>query len=355
MITINSHPQNSQPRNSNPQNPNPQNPNLRDSHPQNSNHGNSHPQNPGFQNSNVPNSDSENLHSQHSNSPILQRIPQYYAQMSSAHQAIADVILQSPEEAAFYNTGDLAQKAGVSESTVTRFAVSIGYSGFPELSRQLQEIVRARLTTGERLRLSRLPENDEQRAVAQFFEDDIQNIILTLERLDPATFERTVDAILNARAIGIVCSRSTVSLGLFLEFYLNLFDKNVALFTGDPRTLDLLNRFGPEDLVLGISFSRYSSFTIRCLEFLQKKSVRIVALTDYASSPLVPYADEVLLSPTAIPSHMDSFAAPLAMITALLRQIAHRVPAQVADTLHVFEETWSTFNVYAPAFIPPKT
>ncbi|GAX91043.1 MurR/RpiR family transcriptional regulator [Effusibacillus lacus] len=277
---------------------------------------------------------------------ILQKITQLYPEMSHSQQMIADVILQDPETAAFYNVGEMARQANVSDSTVTRFAAFIGCSGFPALSRELQELVRSRLTTGERFQLSRTLDNDEQRMVMQFFEDDVQNIMMMRERIDLGVFERTIDSLVSARRVGIVCSRSTVSLGLFFEFYLNLLNKEVTLFTGEPRTLDLLNRFGPEDVIVGIGFARYSRLTVDCLQFARKKGVQIVAITDYPSSPLTGLAHEVLFTPTGIASHMDSFAAPLSLVTALLRVMAHRAPEQVSSSLHVLEDVWTDFGIY---------
>ena len=279
-------------------------------------------------------------------SPILQRISQLYGHMSTSHQALADVIINNPEEAAFFNVGNLARTAGVSESTVTRFAVFLGYSGFPALTRELQEIVRSKLSTGERFRLSRKIKNDEERAAISFFEEDLQNIVMTIERIDLESFKRTVNSLLAARRVGIACARSSVSLGLFMEFYLNLLNKDVTLFTGEPRTMDLLERFGPEDVVIGISFARYTQFTVKCLAYAKEKGARIVALTDYPSSPLAVQAHEVLLTPTGIASHMDSFTAPLSVITALLRSMAYKVPEQVAQALNDLEDIWTGFDVY---------
>lgn len=279
-------------------------------------------------------------------SPVLQRITHLSAQMSKSYKLIANVIINNPDEAAFYNVAEMAKKANVSESTITRFAVFLGYSGFPALSRELQEIVRSHLTTGERFLLSRELENDDQRTIIQFFEDDVQNIMLTMERTDLGAIQRTVKSLLAARRVGIVCSRSTVSLGLFLEFYLNILDIDVVIFTGDPRTIDLLHKFGPEDVIFAISFARYSRFAVECLRFAAKKGARVIALTDYPSSPLANHAHELLLTPTGIASHMDSFVAPLSLLTVLLRAMAHRIPERVTDALKALEDVWTDFSIY---------
>ncbi|MFM1653716.1 MurR/RpiR family transcriptional regulator [Brevibacillus sp. B_LB10_24] len=279
-------------------------------------------------------------------STVLRRIAQLYSQMSPSQQMIADVILKDPEASAFYNVAELARKAKVSDSTVTRFAAFVGCSGFPALSRELQELVRSRLTTSERYQLSRALENEEQRSVIQFMEDDVQNIKMMMERLDLEGFERTADHLLGARRIGVICSRSSLSLGLFFEFYLHLLDKEVIVFNGEPRTSDLLQRFGPEDVIVGIGFARYSRFTIDGMKYARKKGVPTIAITDYPSSPLVRCADEVHCTPTGIASHMDSFAAPMSLVTALLRTMFNRVPEQVSRTLNELEDIWSDFEIY---------
>lgn len=281
-----------------------------------------------------------------SNPSIFHRITQLYPQMSTSQQMIADVILQDPETTAFYNVSELAAKAGVSDSTVTRFSTFVGCSGFPALSRELQEFVRSRLTTSERFQLTRAIENDKQRAVIQYFEDDAQNLTMMMERIDFEAFERVIDSLTGARCVGIVCARSSVSLGFFLEFYLNLLNKQVILFTGEPRTVDLLNQLGQDDVIVGIGFARYSRFTFDCLKYGREKGARIIAITDYPSSPLAECAHEVLFTPTGIPSHMDSFVAPLSLITALLRAMAQRNPVHVSDSLSVLEGVWKDFGIY---------
>lgn len=276
----------------------------------------------------------------------FQKITQLYSQMSQSQQLIADVILQDPETVAFFNVSELAKKANVSDSTVTRFATFIGYSGFPALSRALQEYVRSRLTTSERFQLSRTVENDNQRMVLNCFEDDIQNITLLMDRIDLEAFERVIHLLVSARKIGIICARSSVSLGLFFEFYLQFLEKDVTLLTGDPRTLDILHRFTPEDVFVGIGFSRYSRFTIEGLHYGNQKGVKTIAITDYPSSPLVTHSKEVLYTPTGIASHLDSFAAPISLITSILRVMAQRIPEKVSESLTIMEDIWEGFGIY---------
>jgi DNA-binding MurR/RpiR family transcriptional regulator len=267
--------------------------------------------------------------------------------MSASQQRIADVILKDPETAAFYNVSQLAKQAGVSDSTVTRFATFVGCSGFPALSRELQGVVRSRLTTGDRFQRTLQLDKDTHRAAMQTFEDDLTNVQMLSEHLDWDTFEKVVDRLATAKRIALVCSRSTASLGLYMEFYLNLLQREVILFTGDPRNLDLLQRLGPDDVLIGIGFSRYVTFTVDCLQYAQKRKVPTVAITDYHASPLVPFGDLVLYTPTGIASYMESLAAALSLVSALLRVLTTRISDCVSESFAELEEVWSHFDLYS--------
>lgn len=275
---------------------------------------------------------------------VLKRITEKYPTMSASQQRIADVILQDPETAAFFNVAELAKKAGVSDSTVTRFSTFLGYTGFPALSQQLQAMVRIRLTTKERLERSQsIQHQDEASIFFSSLEDDVQNLNLMIHQLDAASLRRSAYMLERAEKIALVCSRSAVALGIFFEFYLNVFGKRPMVLTGEPRTMDVMNRFGPSDVVVGIGFSRYSRFTVDSLRYFKDIGIPTIAITDYPSSPLSQYALETLYCPTGIASHMDSFVAPLALIQALLRCMAQHVSSEQMKKL---EQMWDNFDVY---------
>lgn len=280
-------------------------------------------------------------------SAVLKDIAQLYPQMSSSHQRIADVILKDPDSAAFYNVAELARAADVSDATVIRFSKAIGYSGFPELCQQLQSVVRMRLTTKERLErtASASPAHPED-AFFRSFEDDMNNLQMMMNHLDPAILAQCTTMLTNARRIGIVCARSTVSLGVFFKFYLNLLRKDSIVVTGEPLTLDVMGHFDSTDVVVGIGFSRYSTFTVRSLQYFKKNKVPVIAVTDYPSSPLASHADTVLLCPTGIMSHMDSLTAPLSLIQSILRGMSSQLYTNSVEELAKLEEIWDMFGVY---------
>jgi DNA-binding MurR/RpiR family transcriptional regulator len=277
---------------------------------------------------------------------VLQKLSQLYPQMSPSQQAIADLILRDPESAAFYNVAEMAREATVSESTITRFSTFLGYSGFPGLSRELQELVRSRLTTGERFQLSRNVTKAEQQTVFQHFEEDVHNLTLMMERIDLNAVERVVQLLLSSQRIGIVSSRGSLSLGMFFDFYLNLLNKDTYLFNGEPRTIDRIHRLGPGDVMVGIGFARYTRFSVNGLAAGKKRGAKIVVITDYPSSPLCQYADEVVFTPTGIASHLDSFVAPFSLLTAILRSMSLRDADKATHVLDELEDAWEDLGVY---------
>ncbi len=278
---------------------------------------------------------------------IMKRIAAIYPNMSQSQQRIADVILHDPDGVAFFNVSELAKASNVSDSTVTRFATFLGYSGYPALSQQLQAMVRMRLTTRERLEKSQITHEDDPEAV--YFNslvDDMDNIKLMLDQLDAAHLQRSLDLLESADKIGIVCSRSAISLGLFFDFYLNILGKPALVLTGEPRTTDHFHRLTPRDVVVGIGFSRYSRFTVQSLTYCKDIGIPTIAITDYPSSPLSVHSDVALFCPTGIASHMDSFVAPLALIKAILRSMTSKRPAAMVDNLTKLERIWDKFDVY---------
>ncbi len=283
---------------------------------------------------------------------VLQKLSHMYPQMSPSQQAIADVILRDPESSAFYNVAEMAREAGVSEATVTRFATFLGYSGFPGLSRELQEMVRSRLTTGQRFQLTRSVTKAEQQTVMQHFEEDVHNLNLMMERIDLNALDRIVQLLLSAKRIGIVSARSTLALGTFFDFYLNLLNKDTLLFSGEPRTNDRLHRLQEDDVIVGIGFARYTSFSVDSLAIAKKRGARVIVITDYPSSPLCKFADEVLYTPTGIASHMESFVAPMSLLTAILRSMFHRDSEKATSVLNEMEEAWIGLGTY---YDPNKT
>ena len=241
----------------------------------------------------------------------------------------------------------LGKTVNVSESTVVRFAAELGYDGYPSMQKALQEMIRSKLTSIQRIEVAndRIGDHDILSTVMQ---SDIEKIRLTLEEADRTGFNRAVDAILAARRIYIVGARSAAALADFLGFYFNLIFDDVVLIrtTSVSETFEQLLRVSREDVVIGISFPRYSSRTVQAMRFARDRGANVVALTYSETSPLAEMATATLLAKSDMASFVDSLVAPLSLINALIVAVGRRKNADVAQTFATLEQIWSEYGVY---------
>lgn len=275
------------------------------------------------------------------------RHPESDADFSKGQKLIARFILDSYDKAAFMTASRLGKTVNVSESTVVRFAAELGYDGYPSMQKALQEMIRSKLTSIQRIEVAndRIGDHDILSTVMQ---SDIEKIRLTLEETNRAGFDRAVDAILAARRIYIVGARSAAALADFLGFYFNLIFDEVVLIrtTSVSETFEQLLRVNREDVVIGISFPRYSSRTIQVMRFARDRGANVVAITDSETSPLAEKATASLLAKSDMASFVDSLVAPLSLINALIVAVGRRKNADVAQTFATLEQIWSEYGVY---------
>ena len=241
----------------------------------------------------------------------------------------------------------LGKKVGVSESTVVRFASELGYDGYPDMQRSLQKMIRNRLTTVQRIEVT----NDrlgDQDLLSMVLQSDIDKIRQTLEELDRESFNRTVDAIVSARKIYIIGVRSSAALASFLHFYFNLIFDNVVLVSASTASevFEGLLRVGEEDVVIGVSFPRYSSRTVRAMSFARDRGAVTVAITDSEASPLAVISKYVLMARSDMASFVDSLVAPLSLVNALLVAVSQRKNDDLARTFRTLEDIWDEYGVY---------
>ncbi len=274
---------------------------------------------------------------------IQNRMPTF----SKGQKFIAHFILDSYDKAAFMTASRLGKTVNVSESTVVRFAAELGYDGYPSMQKALQEMIRSKLTSIQRIEVAndRIGDHDILSTVMQ---SDIEKIRLTLEEADRSGFNRAVDAILTARRIYIVGARSAAALADFLGFYFNLIFDDVLLIrtTSVSETFEQLLRVSREDVVIGISFPRYSSRTVQAMRFARDRGAKVVALTDSETSPLAEMATVTLLAKSDMASFVDSLVAPLSLINTLIVAVGRRKNADVAQTFATLEQIWSEYGVY---------
>ncbi|MGI6604125.1 MAG: MurR/RpiR family transcriptional regulator [bacterium] len=276
------------------------------------------------------------------------RIKKGFGDLSGAQRALAEFILHNYEQAAFLTAARLGALVGVSESTVVRFAYTLGYQGWPELQGVLQEMVRSRLSTADRLRLSVAPVAGESESVPrEILTTDLENLRRTLQELKDDDFDAAVDAVIASRDIYVLGSRSAHSLALFLAFYLQMIGKRVRVVPqGVSSIFEELATVRSEDLVIGISFPRYTRLTIQGFEFARARGARMLALTDSILSPLALLADITLTAQSNLGSFIESFVAPLSVINALLTAVGRRDKEKTLARLDELEEVATRHSIF---------
>ena len=281
------------------------------------------------------------------NRDILALIQENMHTFSKGQKRIASFILESYDKAAFMTASKLGKKVNVSESTVVRFAAELGYDGYPDMQRSLQKMIRNRLTSVQRIEVT----NDrlgDQDLLSMVLQSDIEKIRLTLEELDRDSFEKAVDAIVSARKIYIMGVRSCAAMATFMSFYFNLIFDNVISVAANTASevFETMLRVGAEDVVIGVSFPRYSSRTVQAMSFARDRGANVIALTDSEASPLAEIATETLLAKSDMASFVDSLVAPLSLVNALIVAVGRRKNEDVEQTFANLEQIWSEYGVY---------
>ncbi|MFS0822082.1 MurR/RpiR family transcriptional regulator [Bacillus sp. 1P02SD] len=277
---------------------------------------------------------------------VYQNITNKLTDMSKSQRKIATYVLGHTDSVPFFTVGQLAKMAGVSEATVVRFSTFLGYSGYPEWQKEMQDSVKRQLTTVERLKISDDIYDSEDKAVYEMFQEEVSRIQKMADQFDITAFRQAVQAIIDAKRIFIVANRSAVSLGSFLEFYLDLLFENTELIRNPNGISEKLFRITNEDTVIGLSFARYTKNTIDAVSFAKDRGANVIAITDTVLSPLIPYADIALCSPSEMPSYIDSFVAPLSLVNALLTEVGRKKRGEIEKHLTDLEDVWDRFQIF---------
>ena len=268
-----------------------------------------------------------------------------HSRLSKSYRAIAAFIEDHYERVPAMTATALAREVGVSESTVVRFANALGYEGYPGLQKALQYQVRKRLTTDERFSLG--AEIAQEDVLSTVLKEDMRNIRQTIEHIDSEAFTRSVDAMTKARHIYILGLRSAAPLAQFMAYYLDfIFDNVILVSTGLADVFEGLLRIQPGDVLVGISFPRYSTRTLEAMRFSHSAGAMVIAITDSERSPLNSAADLCLTASTGMPSFVDSLAAPLSLINALIVALGLKKREELHEHLTKLEDIWSQNGVY---------
>lgn len=278
---------------------------------------------------------------------LLNRINKNYSKMSKGQKLLATYITDNFDKAVFYTAAKMGDIVGVSESTVVRFAMSLGYKGYPEFQKALEELVSNKLNTVQKMDVTygRISQSEILKTVLT---SDANKLNSTLEKIDHSAFDLAVETILSARKIYIVGIRSCAPLASFLSFYLNMMFDNVCLLhtNSSSEIFEQMLRISEDDVIIGISFPRYSMRTLKALEFANNRSAKVITITDSIHSPMNLYSSCNLIADSDMASIVDSLVAPLSVINALIVALCMKKQKEVARTLTTLEEIWDEYQVY---------
>ena len=266
---------------------------------------------------------------------------------SKGQKLIADYILKHYEKAAYLTASKMGALVGVSESTVVRFAIELGFSGYPEFQHSLQEIIRNRLTSFQRIEVTNNLIGDGN-VLDKVLLSDAEKIRRTMEEIDHSSFEEAIDRIISANRIYIIGVRSSSSLAGFLNFNLRIVFDNVKFVqtTSGSEMFEQIMRIGEGDVMIAISFPRYSKRIINAVEYARSKNADVVALTDSKMSPIAAYASQLLIAQSDMASFVDSLVAPLSIINAMIVAVSRKKQDVLTERLRVLEEVWEKYDVY---------
>lgn len=266
---------------------------------------------------------------------------------SKGYKAIAKYITENTKQAAFMTAGAIAKEIGVSESTVVRFASSLGYSGYPEFHKALGQWVQEQMNDTD-VSATMVSKTSESELIQKVLTSDMQKINDTIERTDVASFNMAVDMILSAKQIYVMGLRNSEPVAHFLAFYLQMIRGNVTLITTSSTTefFEQMIRIGKDDVFIGIGFPRYSMRTLKAMEFANDRKAGVIAITDNEHSPMKMYSTCNLFAATDSSTFIDSMVAPMSLINALLTAICIKKPKEIQKHLRTLEQTWNTYQVY---------
>ena len=278
---------------------------------------------------------------------ILTRLGAENRRFSKSHRSIARYIAENYDKAAYMTAGKMGRTVGVSESTVVRFAMELGYDGYPEMRKALQEAVRNRLTSVQRIAASR-ELMDGQSVLKSVVSADMDKLRVTLEGMEQESFDRAVDRIMEARDLYILGMRSSSALASFMGFYLNYLMDNVRVINDSKggEVYEQMLRISAEDVLFCISFPRYTSNSLSAARFAKEHGARIIALTDNHASPFAKLADTVLYAKSDMVSFLDSLVAPMSVINAIIIAIASRRQGTLDATFGKLEALWEEYGVF---------
>mgnify|MGYP004673331203 FL=1 len=278
---------------------------------------------------------------------LMSRLCEKMPTFSKGQKRLANYIMTSYDQAVFLTAARLGKAVAVSESTVVRFAMQLGYEGYPQFQEALEELVRTKLNSIQRIEIAS-GQMSQSKVLEYILDADAEKIKLTKDEIDKKAFEQAVETISSARTIYVIGIRSCAPIASFLSFYLNLiFDDVRNINTNNSSELfEQMIRINEEDVIIGISFPRYSVRTLKALEFANNRNAKVIAITDSKHSPMNLYSSCNLLARSDMASIVDSLVAPLSVVNALIVALCMKKKDKVINNLETLEEIWDEYQVY---------
>ena len=278
---------------------------------------------------------------------IVTRMNQNFAQMSKSHKKIASYIMDHYDTAVFMTAATLGKEIGISESTVVRFAAGLGYDGYPKFQKALEEWVKSKWNSLQQMG-AKYGNSSQSEILTSVIRADMEKMEDTIHNLDPAAFETAGSSILEAKHVYVIGLRSCEPLASFLSFYLSMIRGDVMQLktTSTTELFEQMIRVSDEDVVIGISFPRYSMRTLKAMEFANDRKAKVITITDSVHSPMNLYSSCNLLARSDMVSIVDSLVAPLSVINALVVALCVKAPEQASKNLKDLEEVWANYQVY---------
>lgn len=278
---------------------------------------------------------------------LIERIKAKENGFSKGQRKLADYILKEYDKAAFLTASKLGKEAGVSESTVVRFAYELDYDGYPELQKAMNVIVKTQSSSLQRLE-GAVKRYGNRNPLKSILKTDMNRIKETIAEIDEAEFEKAIESIVTARKVYIIGARSSGFLAEFLGYYLKMIldDVEVVDFNGEVGVFEQIHRIKPEDVFIGISFPRYSRITAQVQQFASRAGATTIAITDSMQSPMTSRSKINLIAKSDVMAVVDSLTAPLSVINALAVAISIRMKEDVAKRFKILEEMWKEYDIY---------
>ncbi len=278
---------------------------------------------------------------------LIKLLQNNFKKLSKGQKLIAEYIMENYDKAAFMTASKLGKTVGVSESTVVRFANTLEYEGYRELQKDLQELIKNKLTTVQRISLTDDYSITKENSLRKVLKKDIDNINRIIDEIDYESFDDAIESILEAETVYVVGLRSSTFLVGYLGFYLNFIVDNVKTVTAAPNDVfEQLLKAKKDDVVIGISYPRYSKITLEALNYVKGKGCKIICITDSLISPAAQIADINLIAGSNMVSFVDSLVAPMSLINALIVGVGMEKKEDITRYFEALEGIWDKHNVY---------